>query len=58
MNHVKKAKLAKAASNRIWGIVLLHMLCAPLGSLHPASKETGFRLFLPLAPLSWAFCGH
>ena len=46
MNHVKKAKLAKAASNRIWGIVLLHMLCAPLGSAIYSGKQGNWLPFV------------
>ena len=35
----KKVKLAKAASNRVWGIIVLHALCAPLGSAVYSAKQ-------------------
>ena len=38
----QKVKLAKAASTRCWAILLLHILCAPVGSAVYSAKQNNW----------------
>lgn len=45
MSDYMQAKLIQQARNRVWAIVLLHLLCAPIGSAIYSGKQGNWLAF-------------